>query len=231
VPTPYGIQNRNFCGLLSLYGLTKCVNYLLCTANERSLIITNTIVHSTNVYSKFIKRNRTNKCTYRYVNLVYIVACYTFRPPIVVIFRKEFFDGILHRTLKQFANIKCQVSGKSLKSMLKYKILIKLFVLSCVLMCSVWYMVTPPQVVLLLCLLVPLCNPKSVVMFPLTSTSGHYMHKPCTWARNAIRGGAPNSVLLPPIHDVFAATAAVRMTTILKQSLFRSLKMHATVLT
>ena len=71
VPTPYGIQNTNFCGLLSLYGLTKCVNYLLCTANERSLIITNTIEHSTNVYSKFIKRNRTNKCTYRYVNLLY----------------------------------------------------------------------------------------------------------------------------------------------------------------
>jgi hypothetical protein len=126
--------------------------------------------------------------------------------------------------------IKCQVSGKRLKSMLKYKILIKLFVLRCVLMCSVWYMVTTTQV-LLLCLLVPLCNPKSVVLFPLNTTGGHYIHKPCPWARNAIRGGAPNSVLLPPIHDVFAATAAVRMTTVLKQSLFRSLKLHAAVLT
>jgi hypothetical protein len=89
-------------------------------------------------------------------------------------------------------------------------------VLSCVLMCSVWYMVTTPQVVLLLCMLVPLCNPKSVVLFRLTTTGGHYIHKPCSWARNAIRGGAPNSVFLPPIHDVFAAIAAVRMTTVLK---------------
>jgi hypothetical protein len=55
-----------------------------------------------------------------------------FRPHTVAIFRKEFFEGVLQRTLKQFANIKCQVSGKSLKSMLKNKILIKLFVLSCV---------------------------------------------------------------------------------------------------
>ena len=74
-------------------------------------------------------------------------------------------------------------------------------------LCCVWYMVTPPQVVLLLCLLAPLCNPKTVVLFPLTSIGSHYMHKPCPWARNAIRGGAPNSVLLPPIHDVFAANS------------------------
>jgi len=154
-----------------------------------------------------------------------------FRPPIVAIFGKEFFEGILHRTLKQFANMKCQVAGKSLKSMLKYKILIQWFVLDCVLMCCVWCMGTPPKVTLLLCLLVPLCNPKSVALFPLTITSGHYMHKPWPWARNAIRGGAPNSFLLSPIHDVFAATTAVRMTTVLQQSLFRSLKMHAAVLT
>jgi hypothetical protein len=63
-----------------------------------------------------------------------------FRPPSVAIFRKEFFEEILQRTLKQSANIKCQVAGKSLKSMLKYKILIQLFVLGCVLMCGVrWH--------------------------------------------------------------------------------------------
>jgi hypothetical protein len=153
-----------------------------------------------------------------------------FRPPIVAIFRKEFFEGILHKTPTQFAYIKCQVASKSLKSMLKNKILIQWFVLGCALMCSVGCMATPPKVALLLCLLGPLCNPKSAVLFPLASTGGHYMHKPWTSARNAIRGGAPNSALLPPIHDVFVATA-VRMTTVLQQSLFRSLKMHAAVLT
>jgi len=35
------------------------------------------------------------------------IASYMFRPPIVAIFREVFCEGILHRTLKKFTNIKC----------------------------------------------------------------------------------------------------------------------------
>ena len=102
VLTPYGIQNRNFCGLLSLYSLTKCVNYLLCTANERSLIITNTIVHSTNVYSKFIKRNRTDNCTYRYVNLMYYIQCSLLH--VSVTYCDHLQGGVLWRNITERRN-------------------------------------------------------------------------------------------------------------------------------
>jgi len=33
------------------------------------------------------------------------VACYMFRPPIVIVFMEVFFEVILHRTLPQFVNI------------------------------------------------------------------------------------------------------------------------------
>ena len=39
--------------------------------------------------------------------IIISIASYTFRLPIVAIFREVFFEGILHWTLKQFTNIKC----------------------------------------------------------------------------------------------------------------------------
>ena len=43
-------------------------------------------------------RNVTNQCIYRYVNLFYYkqrIACYVFRPPIMLIFRDVFFAGYI----------------------------------------------------------------------------------------------------------------------------------------
>jgi len=40
---------------------------------------------------------------YRFI--IFSVACYVFRPYIVAIFREVFFQGILHRTLKQCKSI------------------------------------------------------------------------------------------------------------------------------
>ena len=42
--------------------------------------------------------------------IIISIASYTFRPPTVAILRGVFFEGILHWTLQQFADIKCYVS-------------------------------------------------------------------------------------------------------------------------
>jgi len=65
------------------------------------------------------------------------VAPYMFRLPTVAIFREVSFEGILHGTFKQVINIKCYVFGRSVKFMLEYKILIKVFVLNRVFICCV----------------------------------------------------------------------------------------------
>jgi len=39
--------------------------------------------------------------------IIFSVASYMFRPPVVAIFRKVLFEGILHRTLKTFTDTKC----------------------------------------------------------------------------------------------------------------------------
>jgi len=39
--------------------------------------------------------------------IVIIVDSYVFRESIVVFFMGVFFEGMLHRTLKQFTNMKC----------------------------------------------------------------------------------------------------------------------------
>jgi len=38
-----------------------------------------------------------------------------FRPAVVAIFREVFCEGILRRTVQQFARIKCSVSGKRIE--------------------------------------------------------------------------------------------------------------------
>ena len=43
------------------------------------------------------------------------VACYMLRPPTVAIFREVFCEGILHRTVTQFTNVKCKILSKRIK--------------------------------------------------------------------------------------------------------------------
>jgi hypothetical protein len=65
------------------------------------------------------------------------VASYMFRLPIVAIYREVFFEGILHGTFQEVINVKCYCLSKSVKFMLEYKIMIKLFVLDRVFICRV----------------------------------------------------------------------------------------------
>ena len=45
-------------------------------------------------------------------SIINSVACYMFRPPVVAIFREVFLEGILHKALKHFASLKCEILGK-----------------------------------------------------------------------------------------------------------------------
>jgi hypothetical protein len=60
--------------------------------------------------------------------IIYSVACYMFRPPIVPIFREVFFEGIITSNVTKVCRYKMSTQVKGLKATLKYKISIKQFV-------------------------------------------------------------------------------------------------------